>query len=76
MQLSYDDWPPRMWRPLYIAYKVFEGLVSLVSRTINAIAGGSTRQTFSARCHVEAVLLQKLRHFRRVAMSRRCCCKS
>lgn len=45
---------PRMPRPLYIAYRVGEMAVSLVSRFINAaFLGGSTHQTTSARCHVE-----------------------
>lgn len=45
---------PRMSRPLYIAYRVGEMAVSLVSRFINAaFLGGSTHQTTSARCHIE-----------------------
>lgn len=45
---------PRMWRPVYILYRVFEMLVSLLSRAINAfIFGGSTHQTTSARSYFE-----------------------
>jgi len=44
----------RQPRPAYIAYRVFEMAVSLLSRFINAaILGGSTHQTTSARCHIE-----------------------
>lgn len=43
-------WP----RPLYIAYRVAEMAISLISRFINAaFLGGSTHQTTSARCHIE-----------------------
>ena len=45
---------PRMPRPLYIAYRLAEMLVSLASRFINAaFLGGSTYQTTSARSHIE-----------------------
>lgn len=43
----------RMPRPLYIAYRVAEMLVSVLSRLLNAILGGSTHQTTSARAHIE-----------------------
>lgn len=44
----------QMPRPLYIAYRVGEMAVSLVSRAYNAIAlNGSTHQTTSARCHID-----------------------
>lgn len=43
-----------MPRPLYIAYRVGEMAVSLVSRFINAaFFGGSTHMTTSARAHIE-----------------------
>lgn len=49
-----------MPRPLYIAYRVAEMLVSLVSRFLNAaIFGGSTHQTLSARAHIESWSLRK-----------------
>ena len=42
------------YRPFYILYRVFEMLVSLVSRFLNAtFFGGSTHQTLSARCYIE-----------------------
>lgn len=45
---------PRMPRPLYIAYRVAEMLVSLFSRFLNAaVFGGSTHQTTSARAFIE-----------------------
>lgn len=45
---------PQMPRPLYIAYRVGEMTVSLVSRFINAtFFGGSTHMTTSARAHIE-----------------------
>lgn len=41
-------------RPFYIAYRVGDMLVSLLSRFINAaFLGGSTHQTTSARMHIE-----------------------
>lgn len=44
----------RLPRPLYIAYRIAEMLVSLISRAINAgLLGGSTHQTTSARAHIE-----------------------
>jgi hypothetical protein len=43
-----------MIRPLYIAYRVAEMAVSLLSRFINAaLLGGSTHQTTSARAYIE-----------------------
>lgn len=43
-----------MPRPLYIAYRVAEMLVSLFSRFLNAaVFGGSTHQTLSARAFIE-----------------------
>lgn len=43
-----------MPRPLYIAFRLGEMLVSLISRGINAgLLGGSTHQTTSARAHLE-----------------------
>lgn len=48
-----------MPRPLYIAYRVAEMAVSLVSRAYNATVlylltgSGSTHQTTSARCHID-----------------------
>jgi hypothetical protein len=43
-----------MPRPLYIAYRFAEMLVSIISRTINAVFfGGSTHQTTSARAFIE-----------------------
>jgi len=43
-----------MYRPLYIAYRVAEMLISLVSRFINAaLLGGSTHQATSARAFIE-----------------------
>jgi hypothetical protein len=44
---------PRLPRPVYIAFRVIEMFGLLASQTINAILGGSTRQRFSARVHVE-----------------------
>jgi hypothetical protein len=45
---------PKVPRFVYIAYRVLEMLVSLVSRFINAaFLGGSTHQTTSARAHIE-----------------------
>ncbi len=45
---------PFMPRPLYIAYRIGEMAVSLISRAINAIFfGGSTYQTTSARSYFE-----------------------
>lgn len=45
---------PHMPRPLYIAYRFGEGVVSIISRTINAaVFGGSTHQTTSARAFIE-----------------------
>lgn len=42
-------------RPLYIAYRVAEMFVSLLSRFMNAaFFGGSTHQTTSARAYVES----------------------
>jgi len=42
------------YRPIYILYRVFEMLISLVSRFLNAtFFGGSTHQTLSARCYIE-----------------------
>ena len=44
----------RMPRPLYIACRVGEMFVGLVSRAINgSLPGGSTFQTLSARSHIE-----------------------
>lgn len=43
-----------MPRPLYITYRLFEMLVGLMSRGLNAsIFGGSTHQTLSARSFIE-----------------------
>jgi len=43
-----------MTRICYVAYRVAEDLVSLVSRAINAfVCGGSTAQTLSARSYLE-----------------------
>ena len=45
---------PILPRPLYIAYRIGEMAVSLISRFINAaFLGGSTHQTTSARAHIE-----------------------
>jgi hypothetical protein len=42
-------------RPGYILWRIATDLVSLFSRFLNAIVfGGSTAQTLSARCHLEA----------------------
>ena len=44
----------RLIRPVYVARRVADMLVSLVSRFINAaLLGGSTHQTTSARAHIE-----------------------
>lgn len=44
----------RLPRPLYVAFRLAEMLVSLISRGINAgLLGGSTHQTTSARAHIE-----------------------
>lgn len=44
----------RLPRPVYIAYRMAEMLISLFSRFLNAaFFGGSTYQHLSARCHVE-----------------------
>ena len=44
----------RMPRPLYVAYRMAEMAVGLVSRGINgSLPGGSTFQTTSARAHIE-----------------------
>lgn len=51
----------RLPRPLYIAYRIAEMLVSLISRAINAgLLGGSTHQTTSARAHIEVSLKWRL----------------
>lgn len=43
-----------MPRPIYIAFRIAEMLVGLLSRAFNAIfLGGSTHQTTSARAHIE-----------------------
>lgn len=39
---------------LHIVYEVGYFLISLVSRVVNAIKGGSMHQTYSARVHIEA----------------------
>ena len=44
----------RLPRPVYIAYRLFEMTVGLLSRGFNAaFLGGSTFQTTSARAHIE-----------------------
>ena len=44
----------RMPRPFYIAYRVAEMAVGLLSRALNgSLPGGSTFQTTSARAHIE-----------------------
>lgn len=56
---------PQMPRPLYIAYRVAEMLVSIISRTYNAVilylitGSGSTHQTTSARCYIEHLPLHR-----------------
>ena len=43
-----------MRRAGYIAYRVIEMLIGILSRFINAaLLGGSTHQTVSARAHIE-----------------------
>jgi len=44
----------RMPRPLYIAWRVVESLGQVGTRFVNAsVFGGSTRQSTSARAHIE-----------------------
>ena len=44
----------RLPRPVYIAWRVIESLGQVSSRFCNAaIFGGSTRQSISARAHIE-----------------------
>jgi len=44
----------RLPRPVYIAWRVIESLGQVSSRLCNAaIFGGSTRQSISARAHIE-----------------------
>ena len=44
----------RLPRPLYVAFRLAEMMVSPISRGINAgLLGGSTHQTPSARAHIE-----------------------
>lgn len=43
----------RLPRPIYIAFRVVEMIGLLLSQTLNAITGGSTRQRFSARCYID-----------------------
>jgi len=58
----------RLFRPLYIGYRIADMVVSLVSRAVNAgLLGGSTYQTTSARAHIETT--QKWRLIRRAINS-------
>lgn len=44
----------RLPRPVYIAWRLFESLCQVGSRLFNAVfLNGSTRQTTSARAHIE-----------------------
>jgi hypothetical protein len=54
-------------RLCYVAYRVAEDLVSLVSRAINAfVCGGSTAQTLSARSYLEGRTSARWRRVGRV----------
>lgn len=50
----------RLPRPIYIAARVVEMVFLLLSQTLNAITGGSTRQRFSARCHIEQLAARRI----------------
>lgn len=56
-----EEFAYKLPRALYIAYRVAEMLISLVSRFLNACRGGSTHQTLSAAAYIEPI--PKLRVF-------------
>lgn len=48
-----NEFISKLPRPVYVAYRVAEMLISLVSRFLNACRGGSTHQTLSAAAYIE-----------------------